>query len=206
MSVDGMLMNATGLVDDNPAPSQDDSAAARTATMLSSLVASRISTSSLYSSPSALEALSISVFVNLGEVGDHLSSEGNNVETRDDSTSVPKLNEVRDENRATLVTQGLQTPRRRRDTHPSVTRSCAPSHSSRATKCLSTPLIKLDNADISHICSASSISSMAYELRLGLFAEGKSMTALENIISMLDQASPESIPPHNHSMQLVETV
>ncbi|KAG8212977.1 hypothetical protein J3R82DRAFT_11360 [Butyriboletus roseoflavus] len=205
MSVDGMLMNATGRVDDKPAHSQDDSTAPRTA-MLSSLTVSRIPTSPLYSSPSALDALGISVFVSFDGVGDQLSSEGDNVDTRDDSTSVPKLDEVRDESRPMLVTREPQTPRKRRETIPSVARSHGPSHSSRATKCLSTPLTKLDNVDISHVRSASSISSMAYGLRLGLFAEGKSMTAIEHIISLLDQTPPESILPHHDSMQLVGTV
>ncbi|KAH0833338.1 hypothetical protein J3R83DRAFT_12407 [Lanmaoa asiatica] len=202
MSVDGMLMNATGPVDDNPAQPLDDSTALRT-TMLSSLTMSRISASSLYSSPSALDVLGISVFVNLDGLGDRLSSEGNNIDTRDDPTSVPKLNEVRGENRPTLITQSPQTPHKRRETFPSVTASHTPWHSSRATKCLSTPLTKLDNVEISHVRSTSSISSMAYQLRLGLFADGKSMTAIENIISLLDQASPESIPLHNDSAEAV---
>lgn len=176
--MDGMLMNATGPLDDH---SLDDSA--RTA-MLSSLTFSRMSTVSL-SSSSALDAFGISVFANLDEVGD---AQGNNVDTRDGPTSVPKLNQVSDENRPTLVTQ---TPPKRRETFTSVTRSNAPTHSSRATKRFSTPLTKLDNMNISHLRSASSISSLAYELRMGLFADGRSMTAFENIIPLLDQASPE---------------
>ena len=196
LSVDGILMNATGRVEDQ---SQDDSTAPGTP-KLPPLTVSRILTSSLYSSPSALDALGISVFVNLDGVGDHPSSQGN---TRDDPTSVPKVNEVRDENRPMLVTQEPQTPRKRRETLPSFTRSHGPSHNTRGTKHLSTPLAKLDNIDTSHVRSASSISSMAYEFRLGMFAEGKSMTAIENIISLLDQASPEPILPHHDSMQLV---
>ena len=156
MSVDGMLVNATG-----PLDSPDVSAASRTA-MLS------LSTTSLYSSPSALDAFGISVF------------------------DGPKLNQVRDEIRPTLVTH---TPRKRRDTLPSVN-SHALSHSVRATKHFSTPLTKVDNVvDVTHVRSATSVSSMAYELRMGLFAGGGSMTAFGNILSLLDQASPESKPP-----------
>ncbi|KAF8552063.1 hypothetical protein OG21DRAFT_1486523 [Imleria badia] len=176
MSVEGVLVNATGPVGDTPARSwsQDDS---RTTP--------RISAASLYSSHSALDAFGISVFVSL----DAVEEQGN----KDDP---PKLNQVRDENRPALV-EVTQTPRKRRDTLPSV------AYSARTTKHLSTPLTKRDNADIGHVRSATSISSMAYELRMGLFADGRSISAFDNIISLLDQASPESKPPHEDAMQPV---
>lgn len=142
MSVDGMLMNATG-----PTMDDDDDATR----MLS------LSTISLYSTSSVLDTFGISVFVNLT-----------------DSTTLSK----RHENRPTLVT----TPSKQRDTLTSFTGSNV------------TPLTKRDNADTSHLRTASSISSLAYELRMGLFADGRSMSAFDNIIPLLDQASPESIP------------
>jgi hypothetical protein len=172
MSVDGVLVNAAGPVD-NP----DVSAASRTA-MFS------LSSTSL-SSSSALDAFGISVFVSLDE---------------GQCNSVDDLHQVRDENRPTFVTQ---TPCKRRDTLPSVTPH-ALTHSVRATKHFSTPLAKLDNVDVSHVRTATSISSMAYELRMGLFADGRSISAFENILSLLDQASPTSIPPHRDAMQPVQ--
>ena len=181
VDVDGMLMNATGPVD-IPTQSRDDSAASRTA--LHSL--SRISSASLYSSHSALDAFGISVFANLDE---GLSS---HVDAKEDRSIILKPH---DESRP--------TPRKRRDTLPFVTPH-TPNHSARATKHLSTPLAKLGNVDLGHVRSATSISSMAYELRMGLFADGRSMTGFENILSLLDQASPESIPPYNDAMRPVE--
>ena len=191
MSVDGLLMNATGPVMDTL---QNDSPAPRMA-MIS---LSRISTSSLYSSPSALDAFGISIFVDLEKVGDQ-----GNIDTKADSSGVLKLNTVGGQDHPTFITQGPQTPRKRRDTHPSVTPQ-ATTCCSRATKCLSTPLTKLDNTGMNHVRSATSISSMAYELRMGLFADGRSITAFENIISLLDQASPESVratPVRNDAIQ-----
>ena len=93
----------------------------------------------------------------------------------------PKVVHVRDGYRPTL-----RTPLKRRQTLSSAARPQAPSRMShRATKSLSTPLTKLVHVDAGH----SSIASMAC-----LFADGKSMTGLENIISLLDQASPEATP------------
>lgn len=155
MSVDGLLVNATGPV------TLDDSF-------------SRISTTS---SSSALDAL---VFVSLDEHQPNIT------------TTTPELIH------SAVVTQ---TPRKRRETISSVLPP--PTHSARTTKSRSTPLTKLDNVALSHVRSATSISSMAYEFRLGLFADGRSMTALENIISLLDQASPESILPHEDASQPV---
>ena len=96
--------------------------------------------------------------------------------------ATPKTNQARDDKTC------FKTPRRRRDTLPAV---C----SARTIKQLSTPMTKRDNIDVSHVRSATSISSMAYELRMGLFADGRSISAFDNIIPLLDQASPESTPP-----------
>ncbi|KAG6373508.1 hypothetical protein JVT61DRAFT_6666 [Boletus reticuloceps] len=196
MSVEGFLMNATGPILYNSAQSesQDNSLAFSTVT----LSPPWISTAALYSSCPALDAFGISVFVGLDKMGD----QGKNVDIKDNSTSTLESNQVRDETRPTVTNKDFQTPRKRRDTLPSVT-SHTNSQSARATKCLSTPLAKLDNVEISHVRSATSFSSMAYELRMGLFADGRSITAFENIISLLDQASPESTTPHHDAVQPV---
>ncbi|KAF8442296.1 hypothetical protein L210DRAFT_3204517 [Boletus edulis BED1] len=196
MSVEGFLTNSTGPIVHNSAQSesQDNSLDFSTVT----LSPPWISTTALYSSCPALDAFGISVFVGLDKMGD----QGKNVDIKDDSTSTLESNQLRDEPRPTLANKDFQTPRKRRDTLPSVT-SHTKSQSARATKCLSTPLAKLDNVDIGHIRSATSFSSMAYELRMGLFADGRSITAFENIISLLDQVSPRSTTSHHDAVQPV---
>ncbi|KAG9316942.1 hypothetical protein JVU11DRAFT_3025 [Chiua virens] len=184
MSVDGMLVNATGPMNAYPV----------------SPTGFRMSTPSLYSSSSALDAFGISVFVNLGHT---LSNEALTPDTREDPF---KSNQVRDENNSTPVTQGSRTPRKRRETIPSVKKSGASGNTTRATKCLSTPLTKIENVDVSHLRSTKSFSSMAYEFRMGLIADGRSMAAIEHIISLLDQDSPEHIQPLNNFIQPVEVV
>jgi hypothetical protein len=189
MSTKGILMKATGPAVNDAAQSWGDSAALRSA-IFSSLAASRFSDDSLHSASSDLN--DFSVFGNGMQKNLSSRDRGVDMAVKDEpALKVSGITEVGDENITPLDTHISGTPRRRRDTVPSKFQTPV-KHTPRATKHISTPLTKLDNVDISHLRSTSSISSMAYELRIGLFGEGRSMTAIENIISLLDQASPES--------------
>ncbi|KAF9223369.1 hypothetical protein BS17DRAFT_767248 [Gyrodon lividus] len=195
MTAEGILMQATGpMVNDIVQPS-DDSMALRSA-ILSSLAASRFSDDSLHSASSDLNGLDMSVFVDLDGIQEDFSSKDRKIDTavKDDAAAkVSDMTEVGDENTTPLVTHISETLRRRRDTVPSITKFYTPvKHTPRGVKCISTPLTKLENVDLKYLRSTNSISSMAYEFRVGLFEEGRSMTAIENIISLLDQGSPKS--------------
>ncbi|KIJ62889.1 hypothetical protein HYDPIDRAFT_114013 [Hydnomerulius pinastri MD-312] len=193
MTTEGILMKATGPVANDIAQSIDDSAALRSA-ILSSLAASKLSDDSLSSASSGLD---ISVFINLDGMDDDLSGEATKLDVAAKVDFPLKAREA-SENVVPSVTYVSETPRRKRDTVLSITKFQTPvkyQASPRALKYVSTPLSKYENVDHSHLRTPNSISSTTYELRIGLFGEGRSMTAIENIISLLDQASPEPAMP-----------
>ncbi|KAH7884760.1 hypothetical protein F5I97DRAFT_1498150 [Phlebopus sp. FC_14] len=196
MTAGGVLTNANGPVADNPVESPDDSAVLRSA-IVSSLAASgsKFSDCTLISSASSsLEIIDLSVYVDLDGLEHESSGDSSNLQ---DNTDVPANNdapvkvditEVRDENKAPSATLITGPPRSRRDTVLSITKFQTPVKQASPLAVIA-PLSKSES---SNLLTSNSISSTAYELRLGLFGDGKSMTAIENIISLLDQASPES--------------